>query len=87
LFDGTALDARIVLDYPKIDPIDCSNPNARSGGDPHMVSFDGVRWEAQTLGEYVYVQAQPGAPTSMRLVARHQPTNRVSSTRAALLPA
>jgi len=69
------LDARIVLDYPKIDAIDCTNPTARSAADPHMVSFDGVRWEAQTLGEYVYVQTQPGAPTSMRLVARHQPTN------------
>ena len=75
LFEGATLDARIVLDYPAVPPLDCSNPTARSAADPHMVSFDGVPWEAQTLGEYLYVQTQPGAPTTMRLVARHQPTN------------
>ena len=56
LFDGTSLDARMVLVYPPVAALDCSDPNARSGGDPHMVSFDGVPWEAQTLGEYLYVQ-------------------------------
>ena len=73
--DNATMDAMMVLDYGRIPPVRCTDPTGRSDGDPHMVSYDGVRWEGQTLGEYVYLQTQPGALHSMRLVARHQPTN------------
>ena len=68
------LDARLVMHYELIPPVECDSFHARADGDPHMGSFDGVRWEAQTLGEYVYLQSQPGSPVDLRLVARHQPT-------------
>ncbi|HWL41486.1 MAG TPA: VWD domain-containing protein [Ilumatobacter sp.] len=38
-------------------------------GDPHMRSFNGLRYEAQTLGEYVYAESDDG---HVRIVARHE---------------
>ena len=73
---GGSLTATIVLHYPAVPPTgDCTPKPAGGWGDPHMFSFDGVTWEGQTLGEYVYVETAAGAAVPYRVVARHQPTN------------
>jgi VWD domain-containing protein len=41
-------------------------------GDPHMTSFDGLRYDAQTRGEYVYAQQVDPDPDGPRVVARHE---------------
>ena len=45
-----------------------ASPEAGAEGDPHIVSFDGLRYEAQVLGEYVYAES---AGDEFRMVVRH----------------
>ncbi|MCB0967875.1 MAG: VWD domain-containing protein, partial [Ilumatobacter sp.] len=41
-------------------------------GDPHMVQFDGWRYDSQTLGEYVYAEPVDGDPDRPRVIGRHE---------------
>lgn len=73
--------ATLFVDYPAIAPSNdpsCTPRISDAGGhgDPHMYSFDGVHWEGQTVGEYVYAE-RGSSPTSpaIRITARHTPTN------------
>ena len=52
---------------------DCDRP-AHSWGDPHVRSFDGWSYDAQTVGEYIYVQPRAGADAPTVHV-RHELTN------------
>ncbi len=40
-----------------ISSVDCSSRRGRSYGDPHLVSFDGVRFSFQTVGEFVLAKS------------------------------
>ena len=53
---------------PKISP--CPRPGAN--GDPHMASSDGLFYDAQVLGEYVYLESTPGSGGDFMIQARHE---------------
>ncbi len=56
--------ATLTVVDPELTPKpSCSGPKTTggSGGDPHMLSMDGIRYDAQVLGEYVYLQPAAGA--------------------------
>jgi hypothetical protein len=73
--DNTEREATIVIRFAAVPGADCDPLEGGADGDPHMRSMDGVRWEGQTLGEYVYAQSTALAPTAYRVVVRHQPSN------------
>ena len=47
---------------------------AHAGGDPHLISFDGNYFDAQLLGDYVFVEPTRDDPTLPRVVARLEPS-------------
>ncbi|WP_208293958.1 VWD domain-containing protein [Ilumatobacter fluminis] len=51
-------------------------------GDPHMITFDGLTYDSQTLGEYLYAGPLDDDPAAPRVYARHEFTSAAS----ALLP-
>jgi len=73
--DGSTRTATIVVTYDAVPANDCQHHTGGAYGDPHMVSFDGARWEGQTLGEYIYAESLPGAAYEFQIIVRHQPTN------------
>ena len=73
--DGGTRTATIVVTYDAVPVNDCQHHTGGAYGDPHMVSFDGARWEGQTLGEYIYAESLPGAAYEFQIIVRHQPTN------------
>ncbi len=50
----------------------CSPKQARSYGDPHMVSFDGARYSFQTVGEFVLTKSNKG---DVEVQTRQRPQN------------
>ena len=71
----------ITITQPAVpgDPSKCNGANAYSSGDPHLGTFDGNAFDAQVLGEYVYVEPLAGAvgPT---LHVRQELTNPTSQS-------
>ncbi len=74
--DRTPPNATIKVIQPAVpaDAAKCNGATANESGDPHVATFDGNRFDAQTVGEYVLFEPLPGAdgPT---LHVRHEFTN------------
>lgn len=57
----------------------CTPPPRGGGwGDPHIVSFDGARYDAQTFGEYWYVLPVEGGP-DVEVQTRHEAWHQTGS--------
>lgn len=52
--------------------VNCSPRQARTYGDPHMISFDGARYSFQTVGEFVLAKSNEG---DVEIQARQKPQN------------
>ena len=74
--DRTPPNATIKVIQPAVpaDASKCNGATASVSGDPHLASFDGQRFDAQTVGEYVMFEPLAGTdgPT---LRVRHEFTN------------
>ena len=66
---------QIVITRPAIAAVDCPVTTGGASGDPHMHSLDGVPFEGQILGEYIYTRTVAGTADPLELVVRTQPTN------------
>ena len=65
---------QIVITRPAIPPVDCPVTTGGAHGDPHMMSLDGVPFEGQILGEYIYTRSAAGTADPLEVVVRTQPT-------------
>ncbi|MCU1391356.1 MAG: hypothetical protein JWL72_4694, partial [Ilumatobacteraceae bacterium] len=71
--DRGSTDLHVTL--PAVPAIPCPHPTASVGGDPHVVTLDGARFDTQVLGEYWYVEPNtPGGP-GPSVQARHELTS------------
>lgn len=52
-----------------------------STGDPHLVTFDGLRYDLQALGEFILIKSNDGA---FQLQARHAPFSSAMSVNSAV---
>jgi hypothetical protein len=66
--------AQIAITDPAVPPIDCPKTTGGAWGDPHLWSMDGVAFEGQIIGDYVYSRSPAGAPDPFELVVRTVPT-------------
>ena len=57
---------------------------AHAGGDPHLISFDGNYFDAQLLGDYVFVEPTRDDPALPTVVARLEPSVLGSHTAGAV---
>ncbi|MCU1364468.1 MAG: hypothetical protein JWN39_107, partial [Ilumatobacteraceae bacterium] len=69
------LPARVSVTRPAIAPDNCPRANGAAVGDPHMTSMDGISFEGQILGEYIYARSPAGAANPYQIVVRTQPTS------------
>ncbi|HEY7627763.1 MAG TPA: hypothetical protein VH761_11870 [Ilumatobacteraceae bacterium] len=68
--------ATLTIVDPQLTPSPTCGPTTTggSGGDPHMQSMDGIRYDAQVLGEYTYLRPAAGA-SGATVHVRHDYTN------------
>ena len=52
----------------------CKPPEAHATGDPHLASFDGVYYEAQVRGEYIFTRTVPVSDDGVEVHARIEPS-------------
>ncbi|MCU1393459.1 MAG: hypothetical protein JWM34_1887 [Ilumatobacteraceae bacterium] len=66
--------ARINVQQPAVGRLTCDPPTGKGGGDPHMTSFDGVRYDAQVRGEYIWAETLPSADVPVQVTTRQEST-------------